>query len=194
MREPSDTAVALGRLRAARVLPRSEDPGALRRLQAAAGRGGRTLVQVRRQSGPGLVLGWLEGSEPACGPDTGVERRLAPPTVQLTFAACLRACWPDPDRDPFPGQPASEGQILAALAALDPARLHALGDDEGVGGAERHRKSALRQLRAAGFLDPEADQIRLGPAVALWTDADIGVLSRSYSRLPVAPEPQGGRL
>jgi hypothetical protein len=184
MLEPSDSAVALGRLRAARVLPRPEDPGTLPQLRAAAARAGRVVVEVRRPSGPGLTLGWLEGSEPLCGPDSGVARRVAPPTVLLTFAACLRACWPDPDRDPYPGVAASEAQVLAALATLDPARLRVLGDDEGVGGAERHRKSALRQLRAAGFLDPDDEQIRLGPAVTLWTAADIAVLRQAYGRLP----------
>jgi hypothetical protein len=194
MPEPSDTAVALGRLRAARVLARPEDPGTLRQLRAAATQAGRTVVEVRRQGGPGLTLGWLEGSEPLCGPDGGVDRRVAPPTVLLTFAACLRACWPDPERDPYPGVVATEAQVLAALATLDPTRLRGLGDDEGVGGAERHRKSALRQLRAAGFLDPDDEQIRLGPAVTLWAAADIATLRRVHGRLPAPPKSEGGRV
>jgi hypothetical protein len=192
MAEPSEGAVALARLRAARVQVRPQEPAALRRLTAAAGRAGRTLVQVPTTTtrGAGLLLGWLDGSEPVDQEDSGVQRRQPSPTVLLTFAACLRACWPDPGEEPYPGRVATERQVLAALAALTSPGAAPPGEDGG--GAERHYKSALRLLRATGLLDPAAAQVRLGPVVALWPASDVAVLRRFHDRLPACP-PGGQR-
>src|SRR5688572_8344961 len=98
-----EAAVALARMRAARTLPRPAEPGSMRALRAAATRAGRTLVEVRDGEGAALALGWLEGSEPPTDPASGVVRRQLSPLTLLVFAACLRACWPNRDADPYPG-------------------------------------------------------------------------------------------
>jgi hypothetical protein len=182
--------VALARLRAQRILPRSEDPAVLRLLRSAAGRAGRVLVEAGGAGG-GLLLGWIEGSEPSEFADGQIERRRPSPMVLLTFAACLRTCWPDPDTDPYPGMATSESALLATLAALG--RPGALPLEDGIGGgAERHHKSALRMLRAAGLLAADNSCVRLGPAVALWSASDVAALRRFHDRLP-APSAVGAR-
>jgi len=185
---PRDGAVMLARLRATRGLSRPHDPAKLRTLRAAAGRAGRVLIQTRTGDGPGVLLGWLEGSEPPGG-DAGVGRRQAAPTVLLTFAVCLRACWPDPTHEPYPGAAASERQVLAALAALT-SDVGQVG--EASRGAERHHKGALRLLRATGLLDPDPECVRLGPVVALWPPADVACLRTFYQQLPAPPPEETG--
>jgi hypothetical protein len=188
-REPTESAVVLARLRAQRVLAQPEDPARLRLLRSAATRAGRVLVEADG-TGNGLLLGWLEGSEPTELADGQVERRRPAPMVLLTFAACLRACWPEPDADPYPGVATSEPLLLATLATLGRPGTMPLDDDGIGGGAERHHKSALRLLRAAGLLDPDDSCVRLGPAVALWSASDVATLRRFHDRLP-APPPAG---
>jgi hypothetical protein len=190
MAELPEGAVGLARLRAARVQARPQDLPTMRGLTAAAARAGRTLVEVATGGGPCLLLGWLDGSEPVDQDDSGVQRRQPSPTVLLTFAACLRACWPNPSEEPYPGRTVTERQVLAALAALTTPGVAPPGEEGG--GAERHHKSALRLLRATGLLDPETPEVRLGPVVALWPASDVATLRRFHDRLPASP-PGGQR-
>jgi hypothetical protein len=191
MAELPDGTVALARLRAARIQARPQDLSPMRGLTAAAARAGRTLVEVATDSGPCLLLGWLDGSEPVDQDDGGIKRRHPAPTVLLTFAACLRACWPDPSEEPYPGRVVTEQQVLAALATLTTPSAATPGGEEG-GGAERHHKSALRLLRVTGLLDTETPEVRLGPVVALWPASDVATLRRFHDRLPTCP-PGGGQ-
>lgn len=189
MPEPSG-ALALARLRASRSMPRPDDGRQLRALTAAASRAGRTLVEVRTVDGTsGLALGWQAGFEPTVDPDRQVVHRHLSPLAMLTFAACLRACWPNPDADPYPGVATSGESVLAALAALGTLKDQGLGDEEM---AERRRKGALRELRAVGLLEACRDEVRLGPVVAAWAPADIAALRRAWDRLPAVPVPAGG--
>lgn len=182
-------ALALARLRASRTMRRPDDGRQLRALTAATARAGRTLVDVRTADGrPGLALGWHEGFEPAVDPDRQVVHRHLSTLAVLTFAACLRACWPSRDADPYPGVPAREDTVLAALAALGTLKDHGLGDEEM---AERRRKGALRELRAVGLLEPGRDEVRLGPVVAAWAPGDVAALRRAWDRLPAAPAAPG---
>lgn len=178
------TAVALAALRAsgARARPHT-DPG-MAALRAAADRAGRGLVDLADGR---LALGWMEDSEPVAGGDTGVTRTKPKPSMALTFLAALRACWPDKDTHPYPGQTATEEQVLAALATLGPLR-DPTGDGTGTG-TERHQKGAFVVLRAAGFLDPDTDpgMVRLGPRAAVWSDREVQVLRHNYGRMPTPP-------
>jgi hypothetical protein len=185
MAELPESALALARLRTVRVQARPQDLPTMRSLRAAAARAGRTLVEVATDRGPCLLLGWLDGSEPVDQDDGGVQRRQPSPTVLLTFGACLRACWPDPREEPYPGRAATEQQVLAALAALTASGATTPGEEGG--GAERHHKSALRLLRATDLLDPETSEVRLGPVVALWPASDVATLRRFHDRLPTCP-------
>lgn len=184
MAEPSG-ALALARLRASRTMPQPDDVRQLRVLTMAATRAGRTLVQIRTADRkPGLALGWQEGFEPTMDPDHQVVHRHLSTLATLTFAACLRACWPNRDADLYPGVAATEDTVLAALAALGTLKDQGLGDEEM---AERRRKGALRELRAVGLLEPGREEVRLGPVVATWAPTDMAVLRRAWDRLPAAP-------
>ena len=189
MAEPSG-ALALARLRASRALPRPVDGRHLRALTSAAARAGRTLVEVRGSDGSaGLILGWIEGFEPASDPDSHIAYRHLPPLTTLTFAACLRACWPNRDSDPYPGEAAIEDEVLAALGALGTLTAHGFGDEDM---AERRRKGALRELRAVGLLAADRSAVRLGPVLATWAPVDVAALRSAWDRLPVAPARDGG--
>ncbi|WP_025358598.1 hypothetical protein [Kutzneria albida] len=149
----------------------------LRQFHAAAGRAGRRLVEVRSKDGRSeLIMGWLQDNaltpEDPGGP--------AKPSVgeTLVLAACLRACWPDPDEPLYPGGMTTVAEIGVALEPL------------GVKGTGVTR--ALNSLRARGFLaaDTADDTVRLGPEIALWREADVAALRREYRQLPAAGRPQ----
>src|SRR3954447_13720496 len=72
---------------------------------------GRRLVEIASGDGArAFVLGWSDGSEPAVGPEGISARRLSAIPI-LTFACCLRLCWPDPASDPYPGEPAHIAEV-----------------------------------------------------------------------------------
>jgi hypothetical protein len=191
LRRRAVTAVAdactLARIRALRATAMLADAAGSGALQASADRAGRRLVGVAAADGGlGIALGWQECDEPAVldEPLSGV-CRLAPPTVQLVLAACLRSCWPDPDKPVYPGLATTEATVLEALDRLG-ARTPEPWHEQAGSGVYRHRKSALRVLRACGFLAPDAadGSVRLGPAVAQWPAADVDELRRCHHLLP----------
>ena len=181
MSEP--VGLALARMRAAGTIPRPNAAATLTDLQAAADRAGRRLVEINQTwEGPLLALGWYEGMEPVAGADTGVERTPVSPVLIVVFAAALRACWPDVSGHPFPGLPASEGDIFRAVAQLGP--LTPTADTADNIGSESHRKGALRRLGDGGLLSVADHVVRLGPAVATWSDIQIRLLRGIYDQLP----------
>jgi hypothetical protein len=176
-----EPAVLLAAMRAAGPQPRPTGEFDLAALHAAAGRAGRTLVDL---PGNRITLGWLDGSEPVAGADTGVIRIEPHDWLLLVFAAALRACWVEPDEHPYPGRAVPEAQILAAVGTLGPLRGVAA---DGIG-MWRHQKAALPKLRGGGLLTDTADgDLRLGPRVAVWSEREIGALRHVYEQMPTAP-------
>jgi hypothetical protein len=170
-------------------MPVPDSAAELNALRIVADRAGRRLVDVSGADGsPAVALGWQEGDEPAVLQEPLAEiYRHASSTVQLVLAACLRCCWPDPDRPLYPGGTATEAQVFRALDSLGTSTRS--GDlEETSNGVYRHRKSALRALRACAFLAPDTGDcvIRLGPAIAQWTPADVAELRRGHHLLPSA--------
>lgn len=187
MPEVAEPRMALARLRVTGTRALSGDRREHAMLDAAAGRAGRRLVEVTTPESTTVTvtLGWVEGSEPVAGGDSGVVRTEMPDELVLTFASALRACWPDPDDVPFPGHWASAEAVLGARAIMG-----TLSGSDGNDGrsAEFHRKGALRRLREAGCLVGDEQQVRLGPIVATWSEEQVNVLRAVYEQLPVAPE------
>ncbi len=182
----SETTLALARMRAAGSSPLTGDRHRLSALEAAAERAGRRLVDVTADDSTVLevALGWVEGSEPVAGGDSGVVR--VDPSVEtvLTFAAALRACWLDESEHPFPGAVADVESVLEARAILGTLS----GSDSNDGrSAELHRKGALRRLRAGGYLTGTETIVRLGPRVAAWSEGQVDALRAVYEQFPVAP-------
>jgi hypothetical protein len=168
-----DDLLRLAALRARRTSPVPREVDELRRLHMAADRAGRRLVEVRSQDDrPELIMGWLQDN--ALTPDDPGGPTKPSVGETLVLAACLRACWPDPDEPLYPGGMTSVAEIGAALEPL------------GVKGTGVTR--ALNSLRARGFLaaDTADDTIRLGPEIALWREADIATLRGEHHQLPAA--------
>lgn len=139
---------------------------------------GRRLVEIPSADGARtFVLGWSDGNEPAVGPEGISARRLSPIPI-LTFACCLRLCWPDQASDLYPGRPAHIAEVIRLATAI--------------GADDRHVKGALRsELRAAGLIELYGTDLSLGPAVAAWAPAQVEALRRYHSTLPT-PEAGSG--
>lgn len=184
MSEPAASVVALARMRVLGQVSLPDSGQILASWREQAARAGRQLVEIVPASrAPTIALGWLVGSEPVAGGDTGVERTKPPLVVLLTFAAALRACWIDRSAHPYPGTLADEAAVLDAVASLGPLSVGAA--DSGEGG-QRHRKGAVRRLAEAGLLDVEGSSLRLGPVVATWSEGQVAALRAVYDQLPVA--------
>lgn len=146
---------------------------------------GRRLVDASGHGVSRVALGWPDGAEPPTG-DPTCPRRIATQIPLLTLGAAIRACWPDPHTPLFPGQEATEYEIVAAVQRLAP---RTVGGEIAI---ERHVKGALSRFREAGFLTSPADvptTYRLGPAIAAWTPSQVDVLATAWNALPVLPEP-----
>ena len=183
MRDP----LLLARMRATRITPVPLDASALSALRVAADLAGRQVIDVLdRSGGRVLMLGWPTECDPASifGPDIG-SARPAPPSVLLTLAACIRCCWQSTDEPLYPGCAVAEERVLDALE-----RFTRSGSEPGAlrQAARPAWKSALRYLRACGFLAPDQRdlQVRLGPEIAVWNDADLRQLRDRYEDLPGA--------
>jgi hypothetical protein len=135
---------------------------------------GRRLVEITAADGPrAFVLGWSDGNEPAIGQE-GISVRHLSAIPILTFACCLRLCWPDPASDPYPGERTRVADVIRLATSI--------------GADDRHVKGALRsELRAAGLVQLHVTELSLGPAVAAWAPAQVEALRRYHTTLP-APE------
>ena len=179
--------MALARMRITGSSPLTGDRRVLAALEAAAERAGRRLMDVTSEHSATLevALGWVEGSEPVAGGDSGVVRIDPSLETVLTFAAALRACWLDESEHPFPGMDAEVESILEARAILG---TLSGSDGNDRRSAEFHRKGALRRLRAAGYLCGTEATVRLGPRVAAWSQGQVDALRAVYEQFPVAPD------
>lgn len=162
-------AFRLAQMRVWRTITPPEDDADLTDLRVAAARAGRRLVELRGgDSGVELTLGWRE-EVPLTPDDAGGPSGAGEGTV-VVLAACLSCCWPDPDAPIFPGMPTTFEELRQTLAPL------------GI----QNVTHAVNRLRRWGYLvtDLVDGAIRLGPAVATWTQADVDSLRREHSRLP----------
>jgi hypothetical protein len=171
----SSAAVQLARLRAGRVVELSPEEHALAYQQAEAL--GRRLVEVgRRGRARACLLAWAEGAGPTAADERYLVRTLTPIPI-LTFACCLRLCWPDPSVAIYPGGETNEAAVMKLARTLTP--------------AETHVKSALRRtLRALGLIafDESTRRIRLGTEVAGFDEVELASLRRLHAQLPGAPQ------
>ena len=183
--------LSLARMRALRLVAVPWAEAELALLQEAAEAAGRRLINVTGEHGArALMLGWPADIDPVAVLGAGGEDLPgATPTTCLVLAACIGCCWPGPDAPLLPGIPVPENHVLDALASFTrPGRPAG----ESLRTRQTHWKSAIRRLRACGFLVPGDDEalIRLGPALAGWGDAEVRHLRDRYADLPrLAGEP-----
>src|ERR1700722_18108412 len=188
----TDDPLSLARMRVNRTVPVPLEVGALAGLRAAAAFAGRQLIDVQDHEGSRfLMLGWPDDFDQGAifGQESWTARQV-PPGAQLFLAACIRCCWPSPDQSLYPGDPAPEERVMAALERFSQASSSTEAQRQGVHSAG---KRALRFLRACGFLAPDTGdaQIRLGPEIAAWNEADIRPLRDRFDDLPGAEEATG---
>lgn len=141
--------------------------------EAVATQLGRRIVAVHTHGATAsLALGFADGYEPNPGEDVFSVRRLSPiPLVAL--ATCLGLCWTDIDHPPYPGEPVRIERVLDVATALGAPRTHLLA-------ALRH------ELTMAGLVEMDDTTVRVGPAIAAWTDAQVDALRRFADALPRA--------
>lgn len=142
----------------------------------------RTVVDV---TGGRVTLGWdrlTDGVWLGDGMDqVRTTHKLSKPLLGV-LAACVRCCWPDPDKPLYPGAATTRAKVLEAYGTLGSAT-----DDAGsTEMASRHAKGALKTLEAAGLIEPGdgEDTLRLGPLVATWPARDEDLLRAHWHRLP----------
>jgi hypothetical protein len=164
-------ALQLARLRAGRVVELTPEEHALAYRNAEAL--GRRLVELGRSGrARSCLLAWSTGAGPAAADERYAMRTLTPIPL-LTFACCLRLCWPDPTVAVHPGGETSERAVLTLARKVTP--------------ADTHVKSALRRtLPAIGLIDfDEAGRcVRLGPEVASYDDVELAAMRRLHAQLP----------
>ena len=179
---PVPDPLSLARMRALRLVTVPWAEQELTRLQEAAVVAGRRLIDVEGSlDAHALMLGWPVDVDPMAvlGSDSedlpGVT-----PMICLVLAACVGCCWPNPETPLLPGISVPEDQILDALVRFTRSSNKSLRT------RQAHWKSAIRRLRACGFLtaDDGGSLIRLGPALAGWGDADIRHLRDRYTDMP----------
>ena len=108
---------------------------------------------------------------------TGVPVDQPNDTARL-LAACLRCCWPDPTDPPWPGVPAPRSAAITLFRELTAGRE--------ADAQHRAAVAAVSRLAASGWLltDEGRQTLRLGPRVALWSQADLTVLRQLWHALP----------
>jgi hypothetical protein len=166
-----DAAYTLAAMRAGSTVTLRERDRSV--VEAVAARLGRRVVEVDPHGESArLALGFADGYEPNPGEGVFAVRRLTPiPLVAL--AACLGLCWTELGAPPYPGQPVTIDAVIEVTSGLGAPPSHVLG--------------ALRnELTMAGLVVMDDISVRLGPAVAAWTDAQVDALRRFADVLPRA--------
>lgn len=163
-----DDRVWLAALRASGTLERPHEGAVITARVAAATRAGRTLVPVDVSGEPRWTMTWSENiapePEPAGGPG------IPSPNPVIVLAACVRACWPDPAQPLYPGVATTIEHLAEVVAAFGVIQV----------------TRAVNRLVGWGYLIMDADvgEVRLGPRVAVWPEADIAELRSEYDLLP----------
>lgn len=164
-----DVAFRLASMRCTPFTPSGPDRTELDRIASLTGQ---RIVDV--------AGGWILGYDSAAEPDPGTVPVRSLSTVPLVaFGVCLGLCWVDRSLHPYPGEPVPVDEVMAALESI------------GVNnsGAMRHFKGALNhELPTVGLLTLQGNEIALGPRVATWGDAHIGLLHRAEHLLPSRTE------
>lgn len=190
---PFAAACLLARLRARRVESGGIPHDVLFTAATAAADAGRSIIRLHdaAHGRDVLVLGWQDGVAPPLERLPSATPLRIPRIPTLTWAACLRAAWPDPSLSPYPGRSFTREEILAVCTGLG-------ADEDAV-------KMALDQtLPSVGLITGDGAERVLGPAVAALPGTVIEGLRRAYYILPAStgsslpsreqPEPVRGAL
>lgn len=153
--------------------PQQLDPSERAAAERAAALAGRRLVEVSDARGHrAFTVGYRDGHEPSPKSD-GIDAPQLTALPLVTLAVCLGLCWPDRDERVYPGAPSTVDEVLDVLASMGAQRRNVLGAMRG-------------ELALARLVEVRAGEVRLGPAVAAWTDSQVDALRRFADILPGA--------
>jgi hypothetical protein len=159
-------------LRAQHTLPaETVDVAALTTLLEQAGR---RLTVITPDGQRQVTAGWSDETRPVIDQET-IVAPVATRSFAIAFAAALGLCWPEASAPPYPGTTVALADVVDAA--------------ENAGMSHAWAKGALTNLLAgAGLVDIDDGQLRLGPAVAALTPAQVSAFRRIHDRLPTATD------
>jgi hypothetical protein len=124
------------------------------------------------RAGANVVLGRHPDAPAAV--DLGVELPTLANSASVALGICIGLAWHDRARHPYPGEEITFDDVTSAARAL---QIDV--------SATRHLVGAIRHVLAdARLLDVRGDVIRLGPAIARWSEADLEAFRRNLDVLP----------
>lgn len=169
------TRAAAAALRAQHTVPADDvDAAALTTLLEEAGR---RLTVITPDGQRHVTAGWTDETRPVVDQET-IVAPVATRSFAVAFAAALGLCWTDASAPPYPGKTVALADVVDAA--------------ERAGMSHAWAKGALTNLLAgAGLIDIDDGQLRLGPAVAALTPAQVSAFRRIHDRLPAATENDG---
>lgn len=167
---------AAAALRAQHTLPADAvDVAALTTLLQQAGR---RLTVVTPDGQRHVAAGWTDETRPVIDQET-IVAPVATRSFAIAFAAALGLCWSEASAPPYPGKTVALADVVDAA--------------EKAGMSYAWAKGALTNLLdGAGLVDIDEGQLRLGPAVAALTPAQVSAFRRIHDRLPAADDDGSG--
>lgn len=174
--EQMSARTAAAALRAQHTLPADTiDVAALTTLLEQTGR---RLTVITPDGQRQVTAGWTDETRPVIDQET-IVAPVATRSFAIAFAAALGLCWPEASAPPYPGKTAALADVVDAA--------------ETAGMSHAWAKGALTNLLAgAGLIGIDDGQLRLGPAVAALTPAQVSAFRRIHDRLPTATTDDGG--
>lgn len=168
-RERLTERTAAAALRAQHTLPAADIEVAA--LASLLDQSGRRLAAVTRDGVRHVAAGWTDASRPVVDQET-IVGPVATRSYEIAFAAALGMCWRDPSAPPYPGEAVRLEDVVKAAKSAGMAHAWAKG-------------SLTNLLASAGLVDIDANGfLRLGPAVAALTPAQVSAFRRIHDRLP----------
>lgn len=166
--EQMSARTAAAALRAQHTLP--ADTVDVAALTTLLEQGGRRLTVITPDGQRHVTAGWTDETRPVIDQET-IVAPVATRSFAIAFAAALGLCWPEASAPPYPGK------TVALTDVVDAA--------EQAGMSHAWAKGSLTNLLAgAGLVDIDDGQLRLGPAVAALTPAQVSAFRRIHDRLP----------
>lgn len=161
---------AAAALRAGHTLPaETVDVAALTTLMEQAGR---RLIVTTPDGQRHITAGWTDETRPVIDQET-IVAPVATRSFAIAFAAALGLCWSEASAPPHPGQTVTLAEVVDAA--------------ERAGTSHAWAKGALTNLLSgAGLVEINDGELRLGPAVAALTPAQVSAFRRIHDRLPTA--------
>lgn len=136
----------------------------------------RSIGRIVKRAGARAIL--ARDPEAPAPSDLGVEVLRPTDTALIALGICIGLAWTDRGDHPYPGVAFTIDDVTAAARELGVSS-----------GASTHLVGAVRHLLSqARYVEHNGELIRLGPAVAAWSDTDVDAFHRNLDVLPEAKQ------